>query len=56
MTEGTDVCLRFISSIIFNGMRKKKSMKMKKTLIGHFRVAMQMKLINTRTFLHLASF
>ena len=31
-------------------------MKMKKTLIGHFRVAMQMKFINTRTFLHLASF
>lgn len=29
---------------------------MKKALIGHFRVAMQMKLINTRTFLHLASF
>lgn len=45
-----------LSSIIFNGMRKKKSLKMKKTLIGHFRVAMQMKLINTRTFLNLASF
>ena len=29
-------------------MRKKKSMKMKKTLIGHFRVAIQMKLIQER--------